>query len=44
MIETGGGGGVGPAAERDPAAIERDLREGYITSAKPTADSGVTAP
>ena len=34
VIETGGGGGVGPAEKRDPAAVERDLREGYITSAK----------
>ena len=33
VIETGGGGGFGPAAERDPKAVERDLREGYITSA-----------
>jgi N-methylhydantoinase B len=29
-LQTGGGGGYGPPAERDPAAIARDLREGYI--------------
>jgi len=27
----GGGGGYGDPAERDPAAIENDLRQGYIT-------------
>lgn len=32
-IETGGGGGYGPPAQRDPAAVRRDLREGYITEA-----------
>ena len=38
-----GGGGYGPAEERDPAAIERDLTYGYATAqgagtaAKPTA-------
>lgn len=26
-----GGGGYGPAAERDPAALARDLRAGYVT-------------
>ena len=28
---TQGGGGYGPAGERDRAAIDRDLREGKIT-------------
>ena len=32
-MRTQGGGGYSPAAERDPAAIERDLREGKITPA-----------
>jgi len=32
VIYTGGGGGYGPAAVRSPAAIERDLREGYTTA------------
>ncbi len=30
-IETSGGGGYGPPAERDPAAIAEDLAHGYIT-------------
>jgi N-methylhydantoinase B len=29
----GGGGGYGPPAERDPAAVLADLREGYISEA-----------
>jgi N-methylhydantoinase B len=29
--ETPGGGGMGPVAERDPAAIARDIKEGYVT-------------
>ncbi len=30
---TAGGGGYGPPADREPAAIRRDLAEGYITEA-----------
>ncbi len=30
-LETPGGGGYGPAAERAPAAIQRDLDNGYVT-------------
>ena len=30
-LHGGGGGGYGPPAERDPAAVHEDLREGYIT-------------
>ena len=30
-LHTGGGGGYGPPAERDPEAVKADLREGYIT-------------
>jgi N-methylhydantoinase B len=30
-LETAGGGGWGPPAERDPALIHADLREGYVT-------------
>jgi N-methylhydantoinase B len=30
-LHTGGGGGFGPAAERDSDAVRADLREGYIT-------------
>jgi N-methylhydantoinase B len=29
-IETAGGGGLGPPAERDPAAIAADLASGYV--------------
>ena len=29
-LETPGGGGYGPAAERDPARAERDRRLGYV--------------
>ena len=32
-LSSGGGGGYGPAAERDPAAVHNDIREGYITEA-----------
>lgn len=31
LVEMPGGGGYGPAAERDPAAVRRDLRLGYLT-------------
>ena len=30
-MRTPGSGGFGPAAERDPAAIGRDLLDGYVT-------------
>lgn len=30
-LRTGGGGGHGPAAERDTESVRRDLRDGYIT-------------
>jgi N-methylhydantoinase B len=31
-LRTGGGGGYGPAAERDPRAVHDDVREGYVTA------------
>jgi len=31
-VHSGGGGGYGPPAERDPTLIEADLLEGYVTS------------
>jgi N-methylhydantoinase B len=40
-VETGGGGGFGPLAERALAAIQRDLDAGYITSAAAERDYGV---
>jgi N-methylhydantoinase B len=38
---TQGGGGYGPAEERDPAAIERDLREGKITPSEASDSYGI---
>jgi N-methylhydantoinase B len=32
-LRTGGGGGYGPAAQRDPEAVHEDVREGYVTEA-----------
>ena len=34
LLETPGGGGYGPAAERDPAEVAEDVRLGYVS---PTA-------
>lgn len=31
IIEMPGGGGIGPAAERDPAAVAEDVRQGLVT-------------
>jgi N-methylhydantoinase B len=31
-LHTGGGGGYGPPAGRDPEAVRSDLREGYVTT------------
>ena len=41
-IESPGGGGFGPPAERDVKAIERDLRLGLISRAAAARDYGVT--
>jgi len=30
-VKTPGGGGYGPAEERDPAMVERDIARGYYT-------------
>lgn len=35
---TGGGGGFGPPSERDPRAVESDLREGYVTDGRAQED------
>ncbi len=40
-IETAGGGGFGPAHERDPEAVLRDVREGKITRARAREAYGV---
>jgi N-methylhydantoinase B len=42
-IMTGGGGGFGPAAERDPESIRRDVREGYVTPEAARRDYGARA-
>jgi N-methylhydantoinase B len=40
-LESPGGGGYGPAAEREPSAVVRDVRLGYVTPAAAAADYGV---
>lgn len=42
VIEMPGGGGMGPAAERDPDAVRRDVRLGYLSPAAAKRDYGVT--
>lgn len=42
-LETPGGGGYGPAADRDPAAVARDVAFGYVTAGAAERDYGVTA-
>jgi N-methylhydantoinase B len=39
---TPGSGGFGEPAERDPAAIARDLREGYVSAARVARDYGIS--
>jgi len=41
---TPGSGGFGPPAERDRAAIGRDLRDGYVSAAGAQRDYGVEEP
>ncbi len=41
---TPGSGGFGPVAERDPAAIGRDLLDGYVSASAAERDYGVTDP
>ncbi len=42
-IMTGGGGGFGPAAERDPESVRRDVHEGYVTAEAARRDYGARA-
>jgi len=39
-LETPGGGGYGPAAERDPARVARDVRLGYLSAGAADAAYG----
>jgi N-methylhydantoinase B len=41
-LETPGGGGYGPVAERDPEAVARDVRLGYVTPEAAARDYGWT--
>jgi len=43
-LETPGGGGYGPAAERRPAAIAEDVRLGYVTREAALESYGAAAP
>jgi N-methylhydantoinase B len=40
-IMTGGGGGYGPASEREPDAVRRDVLEGYVSREAARRDYGV---
>ena len=40
-IETGGGGGWGAPSARDPEAVRRDVREGYVSAEAARRDYGV---
>ena len=42
VIEMPGGGGMGPAAARDPDAIRRDVRLGYLSPDAAKRDYGIT--
>jgi len=42
VVEMPGGGGMGPAAERDPEAVRRDVRLGYISEEAARRDYGCT--
>jgi N-methylhydantoinase B len=41
VVEMPGGGGMGPAAERDPDAVRRDVRLGYLSAAAAARDYAV---
>jgi N-methylhydantoinase B len=40
-IKTGGGGGWGDPTERDPDAVRRDVREGYVSAEAAARDYGL---
>jgi len=41
VIEMPGGGGMGPAAERDPEAVRRDVRLGYLSAGAAKRQYGI---
>src|SRR6185312_15296883 len=41
MMQSGGGGGFGPAIERDPELVARDVRLGYVSRLAAQNDYGV---
>jgi N-methylhydantoinase B/oxoprolinase/acetone carboxylase alpha subunit len=41
LIEMPGGGGMGPAAKRDPEAVLRDVRLGYLSAEAAKRDYGI---
>jgi N-methylhydantoinase B/oxoprolinase/acetone carboxylase alpha subunit len=42
VLETAGGGGYGPAAERDPSALRADIADGKVGAAAPGYGMGGT--
>jgi N-methylhydantoinase B len=40
-ILSGGGGGYGPPADREPEAVTRDVREGYVSAEAARRDYGI---
>jgi N-methylhydantoinase B len=43
IVETGGGGGYGPPADRPRGLVERDLQRGYISPEAAARDYGLTS-
>jgi N-methylhydantoinase B len=44
LVEMPGGGGMGSAKERDPEAVRRDIRAGYVSQEAALNDYGVDLP
>ena len=42
VVEMPGGGGMGPARERDPEAVRRDVLLGYVSRGSALTQYGVT--
>jgi N-methylhydantoinase B len=41
LIDVPGGGGVGPASDRDPLKVAEDVRNGFVTVERAAAEYGV---